>query len=1070
MAIVLWKRRGRVASGLAMLALLVAVVEMRFENRAIATSGTNPYVVDVVVDTNPDPDIVETTIVAQPAAVDIGGGVVASVLTFNGTVPGPEFRLKVGDTVIVHFENLIAHNTGIHWHGIELANASDGTPLTQNQVPEFGKFIYKFKVTRPGIYWYHPHHHSSTNQVFKGMYGSIIVTDPNEAALQAAGVIPGPDETKTLVLTDLTVCKAVGSNDTLTYPLTMPHVSGLPLVAQQLPHPENLCELSPIDEDGNPRGPYAAGDVPNIQRPGTNGPVNEGQTVLTNGMNVGARAGTPAAPGALALNAFTLDVLAGQGLRLQMVNAATTRFFRLRLTDSAGTHIQLVRIGGQGGLLDEARLEGGVDPTGFNFKYGSGEILLDPGDRQDVVAAIPTTAVGPLTMWTQDFGRTGQGFANLPTVPVMHLNIAGAAASTYTITPTTALRASIPGAEVEQLPAATASLLNPAAFSPVKPGMAGQEIRLTNTGSSLGVNSVLGSHDASGDYTAFVHEGSARWAEPGHTLELTVSNRTNAHHPFHLHGFSIQPLDLTDTLNGAAPDGNAPDNPPFPAPSYTFDYAEFRDNIDVPGGYTLRYRVRLDERPLIDGVTPGGRMGRWVFHCHIFFHAVFGMISEFVVSAADGNERPYVNVNPANTYVNANAGDMLSVPGTYFDTDGDAVTLTASIGTVTDNGGGNWTWDYTTTGIEGTQLVYITATDANGHKDQALFQLSVQGPPIVTVDDASGNEGSAIAIHGTVVDPNGDPVTHNWTVTPGLGVDPGGSCVVAAPAALDTTVTCTDDGTFTLTLTASDGINPPVSQNGTLTVANVAPTISIASPPSGSVYIIGTTVGVTANVVDPGSNDVLTCAFNWDGGGPNSVSVAGGGICAQSNMFNAAGVYTTTVVVSDDDGGVSLPATVVIVVYNPASKVTGGGTLQSPAGALVANPLISGPAQFDLNPQYLQQDTIPSGKAKFTFKNAGLDFDSTTLEWLVVTGDKGQLRGSGTIGNAGDYGFLLTVTDGNLPGGGGGGGVDKFRIKIWDKSSGDAVVYDNVPGAPEDIDIANPQAISAGSIVIHKEQ
>jgi hypothetical protein len=48
--------------------------------------------------------------------------------------------------------------------------------------------------------------------------------------------------------------------------------------------------------------------------------------------------------------------------------------------------------------------------------------------------------------------------------------------------------------------------------------------------------------------------------------------------------------------------------------------------------------------------------------------------------------------------------------------------------------------------------------------------------------------------------------------------------------------------------------------------------------------------------------------------------------------------------------------------------------------------------------------------------------------------------------------------------------VDRFRIKIWDKSAGDAVVYDNVPGAPDDIDIANPQAIAAGSIVIHKEQ
>ena len=53
--------------------------------------------------------------------MDIGNGVMASVLTFNGTIPGPEFRLKVGDTVIVHFSNNIGHATGIHWHGIELA-------------------------------------------------------------------------------------------------------------------------------------------------------------------------------------------------------------------------------------------------------------------------------------------------------------------------------------------------------------------------------------------------------------------------------------------------------------------------------------------------------------------------------------------------------------------------------------------------------------------------------------------------------------------------------------------------------------------------------------------------------------------------------------------------------------------------------------------------------------------------------------------------------------------------------------------------------------------------------------
>ena len=76
-----------------------------------------------------------------------------------------------------------------------------------------------------------------------------------------------------------------------------------------------------------------------------------------------------------------------------------------------------------------------------------------------------------------------------------------------------------------------------------------------------------------------------------------------------------------------------------------------------------------------------------------------------------------------------------------------------------------------------------------------------------------------------------------------------------------------------------------------------------------------------------------------------------------------------------------------------------------------------------------------------------------------------QYKGSGTINGTGDYGFLLTATDGQISG---GGGADKFRIKIVDKISG-AVVYDNVLGTSEDIDDANPQIIGGGSIVIHSK-
>jgi FtsP/CotA-like multicopper oxidase with cupredoxin domain len=45
---------------------------------------------------------------------------------------------------------------------------------------------------------------------------------------------------------------------------------------------------------------------------------------------------------------------------------------------------------------------------------------------------------------------------------------------------------------------------------------------------------------------------SSRMAVLGQTLELTVTNKTaNAHHPFHLHGFSMQPLTLELTSNGS---------------------------------------------------------------------------------------------------------------------------------------------------------------------------------------------------------------------------------------------------------------------------------------------------------------------------------------------------------------------------------------------------------------------------------------------------------------------------------------------------------------------------------------
>src|SRR5690349_15368740 len=82
--------------------LAVAGVLLLSHSTGQATSGGSAYDVPVVNDTNPAADIVETTIVSDEASVDIGGGVTANAQTYNGTLPGPTFRLNVGDTVIVH--------------------------------------------------------------------------------------------------------------------------------------------------------------------------------------------------------------------------------------------------------------------------------------------------------------------------------------------------------------------------------------------------------------------------------------------------------------------------------------------------------------------------------------------------------------------------------------------------------------------------------------------------------------------------------------------------------------------------------------------------------------------------------------------------------------------------------------------------------------------------------------------------------------------------------------------------------------------------------------------------------
>jgi FtsP/CotA-like multicopper oxidase with cupredoxin domain len=70
---------------------------------------------------------------------------------------------------------------------------------------------------------------------------------------------------------------------------------------------------------------------------------------------------------------------------------------------------------------------------------------------------------------------------------------------------------------------------------------------------------------------------------------------------------------------------------PAREPILRFDYSELIDTFDIPSEHSLVFRVRLNDRPRMDWASPGGALGRWMFHCHITYHATLGMISELVV-------------------------------------------------------------------------------------------------------------------------------------------------------------------------------------------------------------------------------------------------------------------------------------------------------------------------------------------------------------------------------------------------------------------------------------------------------
>jgi len=189
------------------------------------------------------------------------------------------------------------------------------------------------------------------------------------------------------------------------------------------------------------------------------------------------------------------------------------------------------------------------------------------------------------------------------------------------------------------------------------------------------------------------------------------------------------------------------------------------------------------------------------------------------------------------------------------------------------------------------------------------------------------------------------------------------------------------------------------------------------------------------------------------------------GCALATHVYAATGVYPVTVLVLDENGDTAQDRFEYVVVYDPAGGfVTGGGWIYSPIGASLVEPSAQGKASFGFVARYKKGATVPDGNTEFQFKSAALHFKSTSYQWLVISGARAQYKGWGAINGEGDYGFLLTAIDGQIPG---GGGTDRFRIKIWDPVTS-LILYDNQRETDDTAALSTSTVLQGGSIVIHK--
>ncbi len=106
--------------------------------------------------------------------IEIAPGVSQLMWTYNGQVPGPILRGKIGDSFEI---TLVNHGTTTH--SIDFHASKVAPNVTMRMIGPSSTFVYKFTATHSGIFMYHCGTPPVLQHIAMGMYGAVIIDPPN---------------------------------------------------------------------------------------------------------------------------------------------------------------------------------------------------------------------------------------------------------------------------------------------------------------------------------------------------------------------------------------------------------------------------------------------------------------------------------------------------------------------------------------------------------------------------------------------------------------------------------------------------------------------------------------------------------------------------------------------------------------------------------------------------------------------------------------------------------------------------------------------------------------------------